>query len=172
MRDRRWVESAVDEAIARGDFEDLPGAGKPLDLPDHHDPDWWIKGRLEGEDVDRDALLPPVILLRREREGLEETLRVLRDESAVREYAEDFTARVLEDRAANPFACLLAPVLDPEDAVARWREIQAEEGAAAGGAADPGAGPRDEPGPHDERRGLLARLRRILGSRNGGAAPR
>ena len=88
------VEAALEEAIARGDFDDLPGAGKPLDLPDTHDPDWWIKQRLAGDDVDRDALLPPVVLLRREFERRDETLSELQDEQAVRDYAADFTERL------------------------------------------------------------------------------
>lgn len=125
MRDRRWVESAVEEAIARGDFADLPGAGKPLDLPETHDPDWWIKGRLEGDDVDRDALLPTVVLLRREREGLDETLALLPDEASARAYAEDFSERVLADRRENRFARMLAATLDADEAAQRWRELRA-----------------------------------------------
>ncbi|MGY5764240.1 DnaJ family domain-containing protein [Brachybacterium sp. DNPG3] len=126
MRDDRWVDTEIEQAIARGDFDDLPGAGKPLRLPDTHDPDWWIRQRLDEDDVDRDALLPVVVLLRREHDRRDETLAALLDEQAVREYAEDFTARVREDRAANPLARMLAPELDPEVAVERWRTLRAE----------------------------------------------
>ena len=39
-----WSESLVErrirEAVERGDFDDLPGAGKPLDLRDAGDPEW------------------------------------------------------------------------------------------------------------------------------------
>src|SRR5690625_2936156 len=34
--------------------------------------------------------------------------------------------RVLADRSANPMARTLCPQLDPEEAVARWRELRAE----------------------------------------------
>lgn len=124
------VEAALEEAIARGDFDDLPGAGKPLDLPDTHDPDWWIKQRLAGDDVDRDALLPPVVLLRREFERRDETLSELQDEQAVRDYAADFTERVHQDRRDNPFQHLLAPAWDEDDAVERWRALRARREAA------------------------------------------
>lgn len=118
------VESAIDQAARRGDFDNLPGAGKPLDLPAAHDPDWWINQRLASGEIDSQALLPVVVLLRKEFEKRDETLAALPDERAAREYAEDFTERVHQDRRANPFQRMLAPAWDPEDAVARWREVR------------------------------------------------
>ena len=50
-------------AMARGDFDDLPGSAMPLNLPDHHDPDWWLKSLMEREHV---VLLPPSIQLRKD----------------------------------------------------------------------------------------------------------
>jgi hypothetical protein len=126
VRDSRWVEDAVEEAIARGDFDDLPGAGKPLDLGSHHDPDWWIKQRIAEGDVDPAALLPTVVLLRREYAARDETLVELADEEAVREYAEDFTSRVLDDRLAHPMARMISPTLETEEALERWRVLRAE----------------------------------------------
>lgn len=76
--------------------------------------------------MDRDALLPVVMLLRREYERREETLAVLPTELEVREYAEDYTRRVRDDRLRSPMARMLAPEMDPEEAVARWRELRAE----------------------------------------------
>ncbi|MFQ6484300.1 DnaJ family domain-containing protein [Brachybacterium epidermidis] len=146
-------EDPVDAAIARGDFDDLALAGKPLRLPSRHDPDWWIKQRIDEEDVDRDALLPVVMLLRREYERREETLAVLPTELEVREYAEDYTRRVRDDRLRSPMARMLAPEMDPEEAVARWRELraggaeddaQADAGGSAGDTGDSG----DPHGPH------------------------
>jgi len=143
-------EDAVAEAIARGDFDDLPGAGAPLDLPAVHDPDWWIKQRLEHDDIDRDALLPVVMLLRREHEGLGGTLAALDTEEQVRDALEDFNARVLADRAAHPLARMLAPTVDVEARVAAWR---------AEHAARP-APPDPAPAPPPARRRWWERLRR------------
>lgn len=125
------VESAIEAAARRGDFDDLPGAGKPLDLPDTHDPDWWINQRIASGDIDAEALLPVVVLLRKEYERRDETLAALPDEQAVREYAADFTERVHEDRRANPFQRMLAPAWDGDDAVARWREVRARSAPAS-----------------------------------------
>ena len=119
------IESAIEAAARRGDFDDLPGAGKPLDLPDTDDPDWWVNQRIASGDIDSEALLPVVVLLRKEYERRDETLAALPDEKAVREYAADFTERVHEDRRANPFQRMLAPAWDADDAVARWRQVRA-----------------------------------------------
>lgn len=146
-------ESAIEAAIARGDFDDLPGAGKPLDLPPQEDPDWWVKRKLEADDIDRDVLLPPVMLLRREAETLAETSRALLTEQDVRDHLEDFNARVLADRAANPLARMLAPTVDVEERVMRWHEERRRQQADMSTRADEGV-------ESTERRGLLRRLLR------------
>lgn len=124
-RDDARVQSELERAIARGDFDDLPGAGKPLDLPSSPDPDWWIRQRLAEDDVDRDALLPVVMLLRREYERRDATLLKLPSEPSVRQFAAEFTQRVHDDRRANPLARIMAPEMDPDDAVERWQELRA-----------------------------------------------
>jgi hypothetical protein len=118
------AESAIEQAVRRGDFDDLPGAGKPLDLPAAHDPDWWINQRIASGDIDRQALLPVVVLLRKEYEQRDETLAELPSAEAAREYAADFTERVHEDRRRNPFQRMLAPAWDPEDAARRWQAVR------------------------------------------------
>ena len=57
----------------RGDFDDLPGAGKPLQLPEQHDPDWWVKRLIEREKIT--GVAPPAIALRHEDAELDETAR-------------------------------------------------------------------------------------------------
>ena len=40
----QYVEIAIQQALRRGDFDELPGSGKPLtDLGGVRDPDWWIR---------------------------------------------------------------------------------------------------------------------------------
>src|SRR5687768_14814986 len=67
-----WVDLQVRRAMARGEFDNLPGAGKPLKLPDRHDPDWWVKSLIEREKIT--GVLPPALALRREDAELEAQL--------------------------------------------------------------------------------------------------
>src|SRR4051812_35366412 len=59
------VEIAIQQAMRNGDFDDLPGAGKPLqDLGTVRDPDWWIRRKIERENLT--GLGPPALTLRTE----------------------------------------------------------------------------------------------------------
>jgi len=92
-----FIETAIQVAIRRGDFDDLPGAGKPLEgLGTHHDPDWWIRRKIEQENLT--GLGPPAILLRTENRELDDQLDLLGREVDVREVLEDFNRRVIEAR--------------------------------------------------------------------------
>jgi hypothetical protein len=92
-----FIETAIQVAIRRGDFDDLPGAGKPLEgLGTHHDPDWWIRRKIEQENLT--GLGPPAILLRTEDRDLDDQLDLLGRESDVRDVLVDFNRRVVEAR--------------------------------------------------------------------------
>lgn len=53
-----FVEEQIRRAQERGDFDDLPGAGKPIEgLDRRYDPNWWARefvGRIRQEDADRE----------------------------------------------------------------------------------------------------------------------
>ena len=86
--------------MERGDFDDLPGAGKPIpDLGESHDPNWWLKKLVEREHV---AVLPPSLALRKEDAELDETLDRLTVETEVRRHVEDFNERVVAARYRLP----------------------------------------------------------------------
>ena len=117
----QWVEQQLRVAFERGDFDDLPGAGKPLEgLGSDHDPDWWVKRLVEREQI---SVLPPALELRKEDAELEGRLDRVTAESEVREELESFNARV---RRARMQLLGGPPVITPErdvDAeVAAWRE--------------------------------------------------
>ncbi|MBW4041991.1 MAG: DUF1992 domain-containing protein [Acidobacteria bacterium] len=116
------VEIAVQQAMRRGDFENLPGAGKPLaGLDGVRDPNWWIRRKIEREHLT--GLGPPALTLRTEDAQLDDRLDRLHTEHQVREVLEDFNKRVREARLQ-----LLGgpPVLtsprDVDGQVAAWRE--------------------------------------------------
>ncbi|MHA6621986.1 DnaJ family domain-containing protein [Pseudonocardia sp. DLS-67] len=119
-------ESRIDEQIRkaeeRGDFADLPGKGKPLpglDAP--YDENWWIKGWIERENVPSDALLPTPLQLRKEAEGLPESVADLPTEEAVRATVSDLNRRIVEWLRAPSGPAIPVKRVDPEAIVRGWR---------------------------------------------------
>ena len=123
------VEKQIREAQERGDFDNLPGAGKPLDLSDSGDPDWWLKRFAARENLDLGGALPGALALRREAAGYPASLADVRTESNVREIIEDYNKRVLADRlrpAVGNLPPMIAKTLDVDDMLAQWRSLRAE----------------------------------------------
>ncbi|WP_229401569.1 DnaJ family domain-containing protein [Micromonospora okii] len=95
----RWeaaAEAQIRAAQERGEFDNLPGAGKPL--PGRHlpyDESWWIKSFLEREQIPGDLLLPTPLLLRRRVEKVPHEVRDLPTEASVRAYVGDLNREVL-----------------------------------------------------------------------------
>jgi hypothetical protein len=116
-----WVDLQVRQAMERGDFDDLPGTGKPIaDLGESHDPNWWIKKLVEREHI---ALLPPSLALRKEDAELDDTLDKLNVEADVRRHVEDFNERVIAARYRLPEGPPLVTMpRDVDETVAAWRE--------------------------------------------------
>ncbi|MGW2092470.1 DnaJ family domain-containing protein [Promicromonospora sukumoe] len=53
----RYVDVVIDQAMRRGEFDNLPLHGKPIPgIGGKHDPDWWVKGLIERENIT--GLLP------------------------------------------------------------------------------------------------------------------
>ncbi|WP_210604943.1 DUF1992 domain-containing protein [Brevibacterium oceani] len=115
------VESALDKAIKRGDFDDLPGLGKPLTgLHGSSDPDWWIKQKMDNEGIN--GVAPAAFQLRKENAVLEDTIDAFTSESDVRDYLAGFNARVREavmDLREGP--PVFTPPRDVEKEVSAWR---------------------------------------------------
>lgn len=116
-----WVDLQIRQAIERGEFDDLPGAGKPIEgLGAEHDPEWWVKRLVERERV---VVLPPALQLRKEDAALEDRLDELWSEEDVRREVEAFNARVLRARLApGDWPPLVTQPRDVEETVAAWRE--------------------------------------------------
>jgi DnaJ homologue, subfamily C, member 28, conserved domain len=117
------VDAQIRAAEARGAFDNLPGAGKPIPgLMDPDDPDWWIKGFIKREKVPAEVLLPPSLALRREVEKLPETVRKLRSEQAVREQVEDLNIRIRRWIQIPIGPQLPVAPVDVDAVVAAWAE--------------------------------------------------
>ncbi|MBO0983186.1 DUF1992 domain-containing protein [Rathayibacter sp. SD072] len=117
-----FIETTIQQAIRRGDFDDLPGAGKPLEgLNGGHDPDWWIRRKIERENLT--GIGPAAFLLRAEDRQLDERLDRLHRESEVRAHLEEFNTRVVEARrqllGGPP---VVTPLRDIDVEIARWAE--------------------------------------------------
>ncbi|MBP1301518.1 MULTISPECIES: DUF1992 domain-containing protein [unclassified Curtobacterium] len=144
----RHARARIEEAERRGVFEGNPYHGKPLPGNDgRHDPDWWIKAKIEREDIR--GIAPPALALRTEDAELDDHLDALTTEDDVRAVLVDFNARVKEARrqllGGPP---VVTPMRDVDVEVERWRERRdarraADERAAADrAAAEQAARPR------------------------------
>jgi hypothetical protein len=116
-----WVERQIREATERGEFSNLPGAGKPIpDLDKPHDELWWIRRKLRREDL---SYLPPTIALRKEAEDALAAASQASSEDQVRRIVADINTKIVEGnrKAASGPPLNLAP-FDVERVVRAWRE--------------------------------------------------
>jgi hypothetical protein len=121
-----WYESRIDrqirEAQERGEFDDLPGTGKPL--PGHGEPydeNWWIKDLVRRENIT--GVLPASLALRKEADDLLQAVARLTTESAVRALVTDLNKRIARARRGlidGPPVVL--STFDVDDVVRAWRD--------------------------------------------------
>lgn len=116
-----FVEEQIREAQAAGEFDHLPGFGKPIpELDGPEDELWWIKQLLKRE---RLSLLPPALEIRRVAERRLAEIMQLASESAVRRAVEALNRQILQAQFAitwGPPSTLLP--LDVEEVVRQWRK--------------------------------------------------
>lgn len=117
----KYVDLQIQQAMRRGDFDNLPGAGKPIKgLGTQHDPDWWVKQLIEREKIT--GVLPPALQLRKDDAELDARLDELHTEAEVREQLEEFNARVVKARYTPVDGPpLITQTRDVEAEVAAWR---------------------------------------------------
>ena len=155
-----WVDLQVRQAMERGDFENLPGKGKPIEgLTGKDDPDWWVRRLVERERIT--GVLPPSLQLRKEDAELDERLDRLGSEAEVRREVEEFNARVKWALYRPPEGPpMVTQRRDPDSEVARWQERRlARRRAAAEAAATRRS---EEPDAAPPRRRWRGRRRRRL----------
>jgi hypothetical protein len=135
-----WIDRQIRDAAQRGEFDNLPGAGKPLPgAGQQDDENWWLNSYLRREGVTGETLLPTRLLLRREIDDLPDTVRLLASEERVRDLVGDLNRRIVQ--------CLREPSdlriplrrVNVDEIVARWRESRPAERTESSGPAEPAA---------------------------------
>lgn len=122
-RIERRVEREIREADERGDFADLPGAGKPLPgagetLPE----DWWLRDKMRRENPGA-GVLPTTLRLRKEAQDIGAKVAKLRTETAVRQAVSDLNDEIRRARLGpvdGPPVAL--HTVDAEAVVRDWRQ--------------------------------------------------
>ena len=122
-----WVDQQIHEARERGEFDDLPGHGKPLpDLDRPRDELWWVRKKLQREQV---SYSPPAISLRREVDDARERIAAATTEAQVRDLVAAINERI---RHVNSHTISGPPtsigVLDVDDVVRTWRANRSGRG--------------------------------------------
>jgi hypothetical protein len=149
-----WVDQQIRAAMARGEFDDLPYAGKPLPHVDTAaEPDWWLKRFIEREQIT--GVLPEALQLRKDDAVLDAELDTLRSERAVREAVEEFNRRILAARRQlQGGPPVVTQLRDIEAEVSAWRERRGRGRETQAVAPPPASG---EPGPIRRAWGRLRR---------------
>ena len=120
-----WIDQTLADARSRGEFDDLPGKGKPLpNLSAAEDPLWWAKDLIRREKLE---LLPPALEVRRKVEKLREAMPAIAREADLVAAVEALNAEI---RRLNAYAQKGPPTtqapLDLDAELARWREARDE----------------------------------------------
>jgi hypothetical protein len=123
-----WVDSQISRAQARGDFDDLAGAGKPLPRRTSDESTYqWVIDKARQENSDVLGMLPPALALRKEREDLPRRAAALPSETAVRTLVEDFNERVrLFWRRPQDGPAVPVGLVDADELVDAWRAVRPE----------------------------------------------
>lgn len=115
------LDRQIREAAERGEFENLPGSGRPLPgYGEGYDEEWWLKDLVRRENIT--GALPTSLMLRREIEELAQTLAKRKTEASVRAYLEDLNERIRRAQRGhvNGPPVVLSTV-DVDAAVLAWR---------------------------------------------------
>jgi hypothetical protein len=145
-----WVDKQIRDAVDRGEFDNLPGAGKPL--PGRGAPDdelWWVKGYLRREGLSTEALLPTPLQLRKQIERLPDRVRDLRSEQAVRDVVAELNRQITDWLRAPSGPWTVGPV-NADSIVRQWRADR-EALSRATAVAAPALPTMDDPSPRRAR---------------------
>ena len=119
-----WIDKQIRDAMERGEFDDLPGKGKPLpDIDTPRDELWWVRGLLKRENV---QFLPPTLQVRKDLDEVRERIAATDDEAVVRTLVAEINEKIREVNRSvvtGPPSTLFP--LHVETVVERWRAERA-----------------------------------------------
>ena len=118
-----WIDQVIRDGRDRGEFDDLPGTGKPLPgLGKPHDEMWWVRQKVQSEGI---SYLPPALALRKDREDTLARLDTETSETRVRQLLEELNSRIrgVNSRSISGPPSTVMPV-DVERVVQEWRGRQ------------------------------------------------
>ncbi|MEV3853266.1 DUF1992 domain-containing protein [Streptomyces sp. NPDC050095] len=121
-----FVDKQIRDAERRGDFDSLPGTGKPLDsaADTTYDENWWIKRKLAREGF---SVLPPTLALRKEAEDALEAAAKAPTEAVVRRIVTEINAKISDMMFKPPPGPPLGlKPYDIDEIVAEWRETRSK----------------------------------------------
>jgi hypothetical protein len=118
------AEERIRDAQAAGQFDNLPGFGKPLPgIDEPYDEHWWIRDKLKREQL---SLLPPALAIRLDVEKTLRGLASLTRESEVRSAIAALNTRIEKSSFATAWG---PPVdvlpLDADSLVEAWTASRA-----------------------------------------------
>jgi hypothetical protein len=133
------AEERIRAAQEAGEFDNLPGFGKPIPgIDEPHDELWWVKDKLKREQI---ASLPPALALRLDVEKTLQAIPALPGEREVRQAVADLNERI---RKAS-FAAWGPPIdvmpLDVEEVVATWQRRKCQQASSERGSRSASNGP-------------------------------
>ncbi|GAA2630846.1 DUF1992 domain-containing protein [Streptomyces axinellae] len=118
-----WADRQIREAEERGEFADLPGAGKPLAAIDKpYTEQWWVERKMRDENL---SCLPPSLALRKEAQEAREKAAEAQSEAQVRAILSGINVKIAEAIRRPPDGPphRLVP-FDVESAVREWRSAR------------------------------------------------
>ena len=122
-----WIDQQIADAEKRGVFDNLPGAGKPLNIKPTGDGDYgqaWIRDYARREGVPAEEFLPTPLKLRKEIERLAETVEQMRSDEEVRSVVADLNRRIVEWRRIPVGPSIFVRLVNSDELAARWRAAQ------------------------------------------------
>lgn len=116
-----WIDRQIREATERGEFDDLPGAGKPLpNLDKPFDEMWWVKSKLRSEGL---TYTPPSLALRKAAADALAAASEAKTEAEVQEIIETINERIRQaNRTGIAGPSLMLVPYDVERVVREWRQ--------------------------------------------------